>query len=149
MEVVHARSNRQLCTLRGLSASSTVRDVKRALGLQRRRYQDVNRQELRLEPKGKGLNNEDTLQKLGVGNGAMLYFKVLSFRTTKGGANSRFNAISPWQDRGLQIGWKTVFLTEYSGPLMVYLWIYTRPWLLYGDDASKPYNTVVKLVQKI
>jgi hypothetical protein len=46
--------------------------------------------------------DEDTLESLGLNTGAMLYFK----------------------DRGLQIGWTTVFLTEYAGPLFVYLWFY-------------------------
>ncbi len=46
--------------------------------------------------------DEDTLEALGLNTGAMLYFK----------------------DRGLQIGWTTVFLTEYAGPLFVYLWFY-------------------------
>ena len=58
---------------------------------------------------------------MGVENRAMLYFK----------------------DRGLQIGWTTVFLTEYAGPLAVYLWIYTRPWMVYGEGAAaKPYHPV-------
>ena len=26
-----------------------------------------------------------------------------------------------------------MFLSEYAGPLLVYLWFYTRPWLAYGD----------------
>ena len=44
-----------------------------------------------------------------------------------------------FQDRGLQIGWTTVFLSEYAGPMFVYLWFYTRPWLAYGDlDTSSP-----------
>ena len=38
-----------------------------------------------------------------------------------------------FKDRGLQIGWSTVFMAEYAGPLAVYLWIYTRPWLFYGE----------------
>ena len=46
--------------------------------------------------------DEDTLQALGLNTGAMLYFK----------------------DRGIQIGWTTVFLTEYAGPLFAYLWFY-------------------------
>ena len=70
-----------------------------------------SRQELRLEPRGKGLKDEETLATLGVNNGALLYFK----------------------DRGRQIGWTPVFLCEYAGPLLVYCWFYSRPWLAYGD----------------
>ena len=104
------------------SKSSTILDVKKAIGATKRKYDDVNRQELRLEPRGKFVKDEQTLGELGVENsGAMLYFK----------------------DRGLQIGWTTVFLTEYAGPLAVYLAIYTRPWVVYGEGAAdKPYNPV-------
>ena len=50
-----------------------------------------------------------------------------------------FLMIFSWQDRGLQIGWTTVFLSEYAGPMFVYLWFYTRPWLAYGAlDADTP-----------
>ena len=51
------------------------------------------RQELRLEPKGKPLKDEQTLAELGLKTGAFVYFK----------------------DRGMQIGWVTVFLAEYAG----------------------------------
>ncbi len=95
--------------------------MKKAIGEKKKRYDDVNRQELRLEPKGKFLKDDQTLGQLGVENQGILYFK----------------------DRGLQVGWTTVFLTEYAGPLFVYLWVYTRPWLLYGDGAAaKPYDQV-------
>jgi hypothetical protein len=57
--------------------------------------------------------DEDTLESLGLNTGAMLYFK----------------------DRGLQIGWTTVFLTEYAGPLFVYLWFY-RYDMLYVKDVN-------------
>ena len=65
-----------------------------------------------MEPKGKALKDDMTLTDLDLNSGAMLYFK----------------------DRGLQIGWTTVFLSEYAGPLLVYLWISTRPWLFYGKN---------------
>ena len=106
-----------------LSKSSTIGDVKAKIAEQRRKYSDVNRQELRLEPRGKFVKDEESLNKLGVENQAILYFK----------------------DRGLQIGWTTVFLTEYAGPLVVYLLLYTRPQIIYGEAAvSKPYEAVVK-----
>ena len=78
-----------------------------------------------MEPRGKGLKDESTLKDLNVNSGAMLYFK----------------------DRGTQIGWSTVFMAEYAGPLCVYMWIYTRPWLFYGDLVGNVgYKPVVKYV---
>jgi very-long-chain enoyl-CoA reductase len=124
IEIVHAKANRAVCTVKGLSKSSTIGDVKKSIGREKKKYADINRQELRQEPRGKFLKDTLTLGELGVEDQNMLYFK----------------------DRGLQIGWTTVFLTEYAGPLLVYLWVYTRPWLLYGDGAaSKPYNQVATL----
>lgn len=106
-----------------LNSGCTVGDVKEAIAREKRRYKDVNRQELRLEPTGKCLQDETTLEVLGLRSGAMLYFK----------------------DRGYQIGWTTVFLAEYAGPLFMYLWVYTRPWLFYGDvPPNAGYAPVVK-----
>ena len=75
-----------------------------------------------MEPKGKALKDDMTLTDLDLNSGAMLYFK----------------------DRGLQIGWTTVFLSEYAGPLLVYLWISTRPWLFYG----KNYIYILKIAER-
>jgi very-long-chain enoyl-CoA reductase len=72
------------------------------------------RQSLRLEPKGKTLAEDESLTSLGLKSGSKLYVK----------------------DLGPQIGWKTVFLAEYAGPLLMYLWTYKRPWLFYGEDAA-------------
>ena len=107
-----------------LSKSTTIGEVKKRIGATKRKYADVNRQELRIEPKGKGLKDESTLGELGVENQAILYFK----------------------DRGTQIGWTTVFLVEYAGPLLVYLWLHSRPWLFYGENAGqKAMQPVVKI----
>ena len=70
----------------------------------------------------KALKDEDTLQLLGVEDGGKLYFK----------------------DLGPQIGWKTVFLTEYAGPLVCYLMFYQgllgylrTSDLAYGEEVNK------------
>lgn len=38
---------------------------------------------------------------------------------------------------GPQIGWSTVFMAEYAGPLLVYLIFYTRPSVIYGAASNK------------
>ena len=41
------------------------------------------------------------------------------------------------KDLGPQVGWTTVFLTEYAGPLFIYLLFYMRPAIIYGPDAAQ------------
>jgi len=114
LEIVHAKSNKPLVTLVDQPGDNTIGGLKKAIASKKSKYADITRQELRLEPRGKGLKDEETLSSLGLNTGALLYFK----------------------DRGRQIGWTTVFLCEYAGPLLVYLWFYTRPWLAYGEGAA-------------
>jgi len=114
LEIVYAKSNKPLVTIPDQLPESTVLDVKKCIASKKPKYRDINRQEIRLEPRGKPLKDEDTLSSLGLKTGAMLYFK----------------------DRGMQIGWTTVFMCEYAGPLLVYLWFTQRPWLAYGDLSS-------------
>lgn len=76
----------------------------------------ADRQSIRLEPKGKALKDSETLHSLKLKTGDKVYIK----------------------DLGPQIGWKTVFLAEYAGPLVVYLLFYTRPDLVYGKNATEP-----------
>lgn len=114
LEIVQAKSNKPLVTVPDQLAEYTVADLKRTIASKKPKYRDINRQELRLEPKGKPLKDEVTLGSLGVRDGQLIYFK----------------------DRGLQIGWTTVFLSEYAGPLLTYLWFVQRPWLAYGDLAE-------------
>lgn len=75
---------------------------------------NINRQALRLEVRGKTLKDSDTIEALNLRGGGKLFVK----------------------DLGPQIGWSTVFLAEYAGPLLVYLWFYKRPWVFYGDVTA-------------
>lgn len=95
---------------------ATVKDVKQKIykNLKKNLYPD--RQSIKLESKGRSLKDEATLKSLNIENGTKLYL----------------------QDLGPQVSWKNVFLTEYAGPLFVYLWAYQRPWLLYGEQSSTP-----------
>merc|ERR1712215_391450 len=114
LEIVNAKSGKHVASIVELESSATIEDVKKAIGKSKQKYKDVNRQELRQEPKGKGLKDEATLESLGITESTKLYFK----------------------DRGTQIGWTTVFVSEYMGPLVVYLLFYIRPWIIYGDTAK-------------
>lgn len=118
LEVLNAKSGKLVATLDGLSSASTVADIKAAIHKQRKAlYPD--RQEIRPQQKAKGAKDSDTLESLNVQSDGTVYIK----------------------DLGPQIGWSTVFLTEYAGPLLIYAWIYTRPWLFYGAEAAlKPYS---------
>uniref|UniRef100_A0A8C5X2W9 Steroid 5-alpha reductase C-terminal domain-containing protein n=1 Tax=Malurus cyaneus samueli TaxID=2593467 RepID=A0A8C5X2W9_9PASS len=73
--------------------------------------------------KGKSLRDEEILRHLPVGTTATLYFK----------------------DLGPQIGWTTVFLIEYTGPLFIYFLFYFRITFVYGLDerfTSSPHPVV-------
>ena len=74
--------------------------------------------------KSKAPNDSDSLAALKLEDGAILYFK----------------------DLGPQIGWTTVFLCEYAGPLFVYLLFYLRPTVVYGAvAATAPISPVVHI----
>lgn len=93
--------------------STTIADLKKEIYKLDRKL-NPNRQSIRLEAKGKGVKDSDTISGLSLRNHSKIYVK----------------------DLGPQIGWKTVFLAEYAGPLAVYLWIYQRPWLFYGETSA-------------
>lgn len=99
--------------------TSTIKDVKEELH-KLKKAPNINRQSLRLDPKGKALSDSDTLKDLSITDGK-LYLR----------------------DLGPQISWKGVFLVEYAGPLIIYLWIYQRPWIFYGDVSTSGMDTTV------
>ncbi|XP_057308467.1 probable very-long-chain enoyl-CoA reductase art-1 [Hydractinia symbiolongicarpus] len=113
VEIISARTKEVLHTLEDASIYTTIEEIKIA-------YEKVkpklypSRQAYRKEPRGKILSNDATLRSLEFDNTARLYFK----------------------DLGPQIGWKTVFLTEYAGPFFLYPLFYARPSFIYGSGAS-------------
>ncbi|XP_045609476.2 probable very-long-chain enoyl-CoA reductase art-1 [Procambarus clarkii] len=113
VDIYNAKSGKFVTSVCGLKSSSTILDVKKCVQ-QQKNVLHPGRQEVRLEQKGKGLKDTDVLEKLGIKSDDRLYVK----------------------DLGPQIGYKTVFIAEYAGPLLLYLWIYQRPWLFYGDKGS-------------
>ncbi|XP_074640883.1 putative very-long-chain enoyl-CoA reductase art-1 [Tubulanus polymorphus] len=124
LEVVDSRSGKTITTLKNTSlcSSSTIRDVKREFQkIKRKLYPD--RQSFRIEPRGKSLKDEETLENLKLTPGDKIFFK----------------------DLGPQIGWITVFLAEYAGPLVIYLLFYYRPSLVYGEAASTPVTTAAHI----
>ncbi|XP_013093798.2 very-long-chain enoyl-CoA reductase-like isoform X2 [Biomphalaria glabrata] len=123
VNICHATSGKALATIGGLSPKSTVLDIKNEFSkIEPKYYPD--RQAFRLEPRGKILKEVETLEALNIKHHGKLFFK----------------------DLGPQVGWTTVFLTEYAGPLVIYLIFYTRPSFIYGDGASsQPYADVVNI----
>jgi len=99
--------------------ASQITDIKKSISkIKPALYPD--RQSVRLEAKGKTLKDSDNVKDLGLKNGSKLYIK----------------------DLGPQIGWSTVFMAEYAGPLFVYLLFYARPSLIYGAAANEPMSRV-------
>lgn len=100
-----------------------------SIGELKNQYQKKNakyypeRQSYRTDPRGKMLKDEETIGSLNLGKRGKLYFK----------------------DLGPQVGWTTVFLTEYAGPLVIYLIFYARPGIIYGSLADTPKANVVNI----
>ncbi|XP_046836883.1 very-long-chain enoyl-CoA reductase [Vespa crabro] len=121
LEIVNAKSSKSIATV-NVNPNTTIGAIKQQLyELKKAPY--VQRQSLRLEAKGKALTDSETVKSLSLRLDAKLYYK----------------------DLGPQIGWKTVFLVEYAGPLIVYLWLYQRPWLFYGNVENTKIHSVVNI----
>lgn len=109
IEVLHAKSQKKIGDFE-VNKTSTILDVKKAIHAKKSSlYPD--RQMLKADATGKPLKDEDAVSKLtGDATSFKLYFK----------------------DLGPQVGWATVFLTEYAGPLFIYLIFYMRPTFIYS-----------------
>lgn len=124
VEILDAKTREKLCFLDKVEPHATIAEIKNLFTKSHPQWYPA-RQSLRLDPKGKSLKDEDVLQKLPVGTTATLYFR----------------------DLGAQISWVTVFLTEYTGPLFIYLLFYFRVPFIYGHkyDFTSSRHTVVHL----
>ncbi|CAJ0585743.1 unnamed protein product, partial [Mesorhabditis spiculigera] len=124
LEVFDAKkTDKQVALLEEIYPDDTIFAIKKKIAKAKPAL-SVERQALRAEAKGKALKDEQKLSELGISANAQLFVR----------------------DLGPQIAWKTVFLTEYAGPLFIYPIFYLRPSFIYGSDASKaPVHHVVTL----
>jgi len=121
IEILDVRNSKAVtkCTVQ---PSTSVKDLKVQIQSANKKW-SIHRQALRLEVRGKMLKDSDTIESLNLRSGSKLYVK----------------------DLGPQISWTTVFLAEYAGPLLVYLWIYQRPWIFYGDASKAAISTTAHI----
>jgi len=115
LEIVKSGSSgsHTILTLKDVDRSATIGQIKKLISKQKSALYP-ERIALRSEPRGKSLADSVKLNTLELAKGKELYFK----------------------DLGPQIGWSTVFLCEYAGPLFCYLFTYLRPSILYGPKAA-------------
>jgi len=98
--LINSSSGRKLAEFQ---ANGTIEQVKHEFSkVQPKYYPD--RQKLCLNKDSPGLADQKSLDELGLKDGDSLVFK----------------------DLGPQLGWTTVFLVEYSGPLFIYMFFYLR-----------------------
>jgi very-long-chain enoyl-CoA reductase len=122
VEILNAKSLKPVVTL-NLNSDANVLDAKKAIYAQKK-YLYTDRQMLRSEQTGRPLKDEDRLE---------------SFKTKESDSLKLY-----FKDLGPQVGWTTVFLTEYAGPLFIYLLFYIRPTFIYGQTNAR-YHQVVNI----
>ncbi|OCH94816.1 hypothetical protein OBBRIDRAFT_746685 [Obba rivulosa] len=92
---------------------ATIADVKAAIAAKYPKFY-TTRQKIALKGDKKAMNDETTLKDAGVADGGELTVK----------------------DLGPQISWRTVFLVEYAGPLVIHPLIYHFPEIFYGGPVK-------------
>jgi len=120
---IQSRSGKSLADV---DVDGTVRDLKRAFAKAKPQfYPDRQRFTASIGSTTVALDDDSKeLKSYGLKGGETLIFK----------------------DLGPQIGWRTVFIIEYLGPIVFYIFFYSRPEFIYGKGAAlKPYHPVQTL----
>lgn len=122
--VISGKGDKERNTVLKFAAGATVKDLKKEFA--RVSKKDIHRISFKFEAdKTKKIDSDSkTLESVGITNDTVLRFK----------------------DLGPQIGYRTVFLVEYFGPMVFVLLYAMRPAFIYGKDAaSADFNTVAAL----
>lgn len=110
VDIANARSGKTLITV-NVTNSDTIADVKK-LHIKQKPSLYPSRISYKVSPKEKTLGDSVTIGELETfTDGSVLYFK----------------------DLGPQVGWSTVFIAEYTGPIFAYLVFY---WALYNSGKE-------------
>uniref|UniRef100_A0A5S6QNL2 S5A_REDUCTASE domain-containing protein n=1 Tax=Trichuris muris TaxID=70415 RepID=A0A5S6QNL2_TRIMR len=127
VEIYDCKTLKLMVTLNNISSDALIVRVKEEVE-KKIPHLSVVRQSLRQDPRGKQLDDYEKLSLLkGFSAGAALHLYL--------------------KDLGPQIGWKTVFILEYLGPLIIYPMFFARlPWI-YGSQYAYQYpkHVVVRL----
>lgn len=106
-------SNRELGKIE-VTDNLTIKDVKAKVA--KLSNIAIPRQSIRTEARGKDVSDNTKIGTIGLGTSATLYVK----------------------DLGPQIGWKTVFLAEYAGPILCYVLISVLNPLIHSEKPKEP-----------
>ncbi|XP_072373214.1 trans-2,3-enoyl-CoA reductase-like [Scyliorhinus torazame] len=112
VEILDAQTKKQICVLEKILPSFTIADVKHKFHKACPQWYP-SRVGLHLECAGPLLKETEVIKNLAASSIITLYFR----------------------DLGTQVSWITVFLTEYTGCLLLYLMFYFRLLNLYGMEA--------------
>jgi len=113
IQIVDLKTKSKICLVERISSNTTIKTVKEVISRKLPKYY-LERQSLRIDPKSKAAKDGDTMSKLNVSNGSILYLK----------------------DLGPQVAWSSVFYSEYTGPMVAYLFFYLQFIDVYGVQTE-------------